>query len=59
MNKKVTVTINRGEGQLETLILPVISETTTGYNCAKQDTFGAPKFEWFPRHSKMVNCKEV
>lgn len=52
--EKVNITIDRGQGKLENFQLPLIQETTSGFTCGNDASFGPPKTEWFPRNSKMI-----
>jgi len=51
---KAHITINRGEGKLERIVLPVLQETTSGFTCGTDPNFKQPKSEWFPKQSKMI-----
>jgi len=51
---KAHITIDRGLGKKEHLVLPVLQETTSGFTCGTDPNFRQPKSEWFPKHSKQI-----
>lgn len=46
--KKAKITIDHGPGKKEVLVIPIISETTSGLVCGEDNShFGSNKGEWF------------
>lgn len=50
---KVQVTINRGQGKLETIIGKIIDETNSFYKVTHDKNEVG---EWFPKSSLNINC---
>ena len=55
---KVKVTINRGQGKLETIIGKVVDETNSFFKVAYDNKENGKNEigEWFPKQSTHINC---
>lgn len=53
---KATVTINRGQGQLDTFTGDILAESTTHVKVQTSPKLQPEHGEWFAKESKNVNC---